>query len=79
MKLAKLKQGEKCIVKKIDLGSEKRLQLNEAGITLNTQMRFIMQAPFSGPKMYLVRGIRIAIREADADRIEVEKITGGNI
>ncbi|MDE5854900.1 MAG: ferrous iron transport protein A [Ruminococcus sp.] len=69
--LSQLREGESCIIKRIEMGRDMRYRLNELGFISGTKI-ICLQKSFSGdPTAYFVKGAVIALRKADASKIKI--------
>ncbi|WP_456323570.1 FeoA family protein [Hydrogenimonas sp.] len=75
MKLADLQPGQKAIVKTIgDLG-ELRDRLMELGLLCGETVQLLRRAPLGDPLEFSFGNEKIALREEDARKIDVEPIS----
>ncbi len=74
-KLSDMKVGESGIVRKIGELKELKNRLIELGI-LNTPIKVVKKAPFNDPIAINLGNTTIALREEDAQKIEVELFKG---
>jgi ferrous iron transport protein A len=79
MKLADIEIGSIAIVKSVadgepgSAGESMARRLMELGFLPGCQVEVIHQAPFSkNPRSYLIRGMHIALRNAEANLVEVD-------
>lgn len=70
--LDKLKPGQICQVKDVNLVGEIKYRLLDMGIIPNTQIEVIKKAPLGDPIQISLRGYSLTIREEIARKIEVE-------
>lgn len=69
--LSQLREGESCIIKRVEMGRDMRYRLNELGFISGTKI-ICLQKSFSGdPTAYFVKGAVIALRKADASKIKI--------
>ena len=73
LKLGDIHPGNSCTIVSLahDLPDEERRRLLELGFFPGTPVRAIMASPLGNPVAYLVRGMTVALRRAQADKIEV--------
>ena len=73
LKLGDLQPGSGCTIVGLahDLPGEERRRLMELGFFPGTPVRAVMASPLGNPVTYLVRGMTVALRRAQADKIEV--------
>lgn len=69
--LSHLKKGEKAFVVDLGLKGLMRRRVLDLGIVPGTSLQCVGMAPSGDPVAYLVRGTVIAIRNEDADFIQV--------
>lgn len=69
--LTQLKKGEKAYVVDLGLKGLMRRRVLDLGIVPGTSLQCVGMAPSGDPVAYLVRGTVIAIRNEDADHIQV--------
>lgn len=74
MKLSELKRGESAKIIRIDLDSGSVHRLISLGFSYGNTIVFERSAPLGDPQQYYVAGNYIAIRKADAAKIEVERL-----
>ncbi len=63
--------GRKAIIKKINLDKETTWRLYNLGVTKNTVITCVFNSPFKSLRAYKVAGTTFALRECDAQKIEV--------
>lgn len=69
--LSQLKEGESCIIERLEMERNMRCRLNELGFISGTRV-ICLQKSFSGdPTAYFVKGAVIALRKSDASRIKI--------
>lgn len=69
--LSQLKEGESCIIKRLEMSRDMRYRLSELGFISGTKI-ICLQKSFSGdPTAYFVKGAVIALRKADASKIKI--------
>ncbi len=71
--LSSLKKNESGQVIYLENEGALRRRLQDIGIINGTQIECIGKSPFGDPKAYLIRGAQIALRNADAVKIKIEK------
>ena len=69
--LAGLRPGEYAAVLRVPF--ETANSLNRLGLTPGTEVVCLRRLPLGDPAVYRWRGIEVALRRRDAERIEVEK------
>ena len=72
MKLSSLKVGKSATVKEIKTEKSLKNRLNYMGLTVGVRVSVVRFSPFNDPIEIKLRGFLMAIRKADADKIEVE-------
>lgn len=72
MTLEKLCPGEIATVLRLGLEGGMRRRLRDLGLTEGARVRCLGRSPLGDPAAYLICGAAIALRRADARRIEVE-------
>lgn len=73
MKLNQLKEGEECIIERIDGKADIRIRLLQLGFTRGTHIILSGRAPMGDPIEVIIRGSRFSLRGSEADCIEVKK------
>lgn len=74
MKLSEIKLGETVTIRLLEgLTSDVRKKLMVMGLLPNTEVKVIRRAPMGDPLQVEVRGVSVALREAIAQNIEVER------
>lgn len=71
--LTQLPVGGRCTVVNVAGVDEISLRLLEMGLTPGTEVRLLGIAPLGDPLELEVRGYRLSIRRAEADRVEIGK------
>lgn len=69
--LSALPEGEDARVHALRLSGSIRRRLQDLGLVAGTRVTCIQRAAAGDPTAYLIRGAVIALRQADAARIEV--------
>lgn len=77
MKLAYLDEGIKATVRKINNTGSIRRRLQDVGLIEGGEVICLHTSPAGNPKAYGILGAVIAIRNEDAEKIEVEVFEGG--
>ena len=72
MKLSEIEVGEVVHVTKISEESCITRRLLDIGLIPGTKIECVLKSPMKNPKAYMIRGAVIAIRNEDADCIEIE-------
>ena len=68
-----LKPGENAVITGInEQNTSLRRRLLDMGLTLNTKVSLVREAPFGDPIELEVRGYSLTIRKSDAQLIEVK-------
>ena len=74
MKLSEINPGETVTIRLLEgLTSDVRKKLMVMGLLPNTEVKVIRRAPMGDPLQVEVRGVSVALREAIAQNIEVER------
>ncbi|EGQ9109373.1 TPA: ferrous iron transport protein A [Vibrio alginolyticus] len=74
MKLSEINPGDTVTIRLLDgLSSDIRKKLMVMGLLPNTEVKVIRRAPMGDPLQVEVRGVSVALREAIAQNIEVER------
>ena len=71
MKLNELKCGQKADVLNISNNSNIARRLLDMGMISGTKVECVLESPVKNPKAYFIRGAVIAIRNEDANCIEI--------
>ena len=66
--------GEKATIKELKNSGTIRRRLLDIGLTENAPIECVGKSPLGDPKAYLIRGATIALRNRDAQLIEVGDI-----
>lgn len=75
MKLSEIIPGDLVKIRLLDgLSPEVRKKLMVMGLLPNTVVKVIRRAPMGDPLQVEVRGVSVAVREAMAQKIEVERV-----
>ena len=69
--LNKIVEGEKVIIKRIELSENSRKRLEEMGVCEDSEVEYMYTSPFNSPTVYRVNDTLLAIREIDAMKIIV--------
>ena len=72
MKLSDIHLGEKGRVKEISKDSSITRRLLDIGLIPGTNIECVLISPMKNPKAYMIRGAVIAIRNEDANDINIE-------
>ncbi|MCA9773286.1 MAG: ferrous iron transport protein A [Myxococcales bacterium] len=72
--LADLTVGERAVVLRLADYDEEILRLMEMGVTPGTAVTLERVAPLGDPLYFALRGYRLAIRRAEARRVEIERV-----
>ncbi len=73
MTLDNLNVGEVANVVYIDENANLYQRFIDIGIIKGTKIECVLKSPFNDPKAYLIRGAIIAIRNCDAEKINITK------
>lgn len=75
MKLSDINPGDTGTIQALDeLSADIRKKLMVMGLLPNTRVKVIRRAPMGDPLQVEVRGVSVALREAIAQKIEVERV-----
>ena len=69
--LSALPEGRSARVRALHLTGGMRRRVQDLGLVAGTRVTCVQRAAGNGPAAYLVRGAVIALRQADAARIQV--------
>lgn len=72
--LAKLKPGEKGVIKELRNEGGMRRRLLDIGLVQNTPVECVGRSPLGDPRAYLIRGAVIAIRSEDCADIMITSL-----
>ena len=72
MKLSDLMIGQTGVVQGFDLSKQVLQRLQKMGITTGVKITLIRRAPLFEPLEYCVRGVYLALRKSEADKIFVK-------
>ena len=72
LKLSELNLGEQCYVTEILKESTITRRLLDIGLIPGTKVECVLVSPMKNPKAYMIRGAVIAIRNEDANYIEIK-------
>lgn len=70
-KLTKLRAGQKATVWKISATGAMRRRLQDLGLIEDTEIECVGRSPLGDPAAYLIRGAVVALRDTDAETIDV--------
>ena len=73
MRLSSLPVGECGYVTQVEAGTELSERLADLGLVPGTQVVCAMSGPAGDPRAYFLRGTLLALRQADARGIQVER------
>ncbi|CAM4253946.1 ferrous iron transport protein A [Erysipelothrix inopinata] len=74
MKLSEVKVGNKAIIEHIDIEEHMLLRLLDLGFINGTLVEVIQSSPSGNPRAYKVRNTIYAIRQSEAQCIEVSEV-----
>ena len=77
MKLSETGENGSVRVKGLFVNGNMRRRLQDLGIVTGSDVVCVGTSPLGDPRAYLIKGAVIAIRNREADLIEVEKIEYG--
>ncbi len=72
--LALLPPGAVAVVEEIDLGSPLGRRLHDLGFVPRTRVLVVRRAPLGDPCEYELRGARMCLRRAEAERVGVRRL-----
>lgn len=78
MRLSEVPVGASAIVLSVDDGGRAR-RLEDLGFLPGTTVRVERRAPFGDPVVYQLRGVRLAMRRADAHLVSVAPVTDSTV
>ena len=73
MRLSEVPVGATVVVAHVNDGDRAR-RLEDLGFLPGTRIRVERRAPLRDPSVYQLRGVRLAVRRADADLVEILEI-----
>lgn len=73
--LSQLGVGESCRVVSLDVSGSQRRRMLDLGLVQGTKVVTVQKSPSGDPKAYSIRGAVVALRDEDADKIIIRKIT----
>ena len=76
--LAKLDPGETAEIVEIETDTRLGRRLGDLGFLPGTLVRTLSRAPLGDPTVYELRGSRFCLRESEARRVRVERMTAPN-
>ena len=71
--LSALPLGESAFVTHISAKPDMKCRLTDLGLVPGTKVTCMARSPAGDPRAYLIRGSLIALRQADADGIRLER------
>jgi len=74
MTLNKLDLNQSCIVSKVNSKGVMRRRLMDIGVVPGSVLECVLSSPYGNPRAYLIKGALIALRNDDANLIEVKLI-----
>ncbi|MEG0327677.1 MAG: FeoA family protein [Erysipelothrix sp.] len=74
MKLSEVKVGRKAIIERINIDEHMLLRLLDLGFINGTVIEVIQSSPSGNPRAYKVRNTIYAIRQSEAECIEVSEV-----
>ena len=69
--LSELKAGERGLVLRLELPPRRAAELRRLGLIPGTELLCLRRSPLGEPTAYRWRGIDVALRRRDAERIKV--------
>lgn len=71
--LSALREGESAYVTEVNAGPAMDRRLTDLGLVRGTRVTCVLRSPAGDPCAYLIRGALIALRQADADGVTLER------
>lgn len=71
--LSDLRPGERAVVRALGGAGDIRRRLQDIGLIRGTAVTCVGRSPLGDPVAYRIRGATMALRGADAARVEVER------
>lgn len=73
--LSALREGESAYVTEVNAGPAMDRRLTDLGLVRGTRVTCVLRSPAGDPCAYLIRGALIALRQADAEGVALERRT----
>ncbi len=73
LKLSALREGESAYVTEISAAPAMERRLTDLGLVRGTRVTCMARSPAGDPCAYLIRGALIALRQADAAGLQMER------
>ena len=73
--LSALREGESAYVTEVNAGPAMDRRLPDLGLVRGTRVTCVLRSPAGDPCAYLIRGALIALRQADAEGVALERRT----
>ena len=73
--LSALREGESAYVTEVNAGPAMDRRLTGLGLVRGTRVTCVLRSPAGDPCAYLIRGALIALRQADAEGVALERRT----
>lgn len=67
-----LKKGESAKIKQVEGDDGIAIRLMEMGMISGEEVEFVGKAPLGEPATFVTRGFRLALRSAEASRVQVD-------
>ena len=75
LSLSALREGESAYVTEVNAGPAMDRRLTDLGLVRGTRVTCVLRSPAGDPCAYLIRGALIALRQADAEGVALERRT----
>jgi Fe2+ transport system protein FeoA len=73
-RLSEIAKGEQARVVDVDVRDHVGVRILEMGMTPGVTVRMVGAAPMGDPLAFEVRGYRLSLRRAEAERVRVERL-----
>ncbi len=73
LNLSALREGESAYVTEVNAGPAMDRRLTDLGLVRGTRVTCVLRSPAGDPCAYLIRGALIALRQADAAGVALER------
>lgn len=70
-RLSDLRPGQRAVICRLDALGDTRRRLQDIGLIRGTAVTCLGKSPLGDPVAYRIRGATMALRRADASRVEV--------
>ena len=72
--LSALKPGQRGLITEVNGDDAIAVRLMEMGILDGEEIEMVGKAPLGDPAEYIIRGYRISLRNAEAERVLIDRI-----